>query len=258
MLTVDGQHVATAAEQAVQAGSSILVAGGGDGTVRTVAAVAARTGATLGVLPLGTLNHFASDAGIPSDLEAAIGVIAHGRTIAVDVGDVNGYAFLNNSSLGLYPRMVWEREREQRQGRRKWTALAIAAVRVWRQYRRISVAVDGSGTRRIVRTPFVFIGNNEYTIDGGRIDTRARLDAGVLQLCIAPGVDRAGMLRIVAAAMTGRLADAPAFEAQTLADVTISGRSSRLGVSLDGEMITLASPLRYRILRRALRVLVPA
>jgi diacylglycerol kinase family enzyme len=223
-----------------------------------VAAVAAQAGATLGVLPLGTLNHFAHDIGIPSDLEAAIDVIANGRTMRVDVGDVNGHTFLNNSSLGLYPRMVWEREREQRRGRRKWAALAIASARVWRQYRRIDVTVEGGGTRRIVRTPFVFVGNNEYTVDGGRIDTRARLDGGVLQLCIAPGVDRAGMLRIVGAALAGRLADVEAFEAQTLPALTISGRTPRLGVSLDGEMTTLTSPLRYQIRRGVLRVLVPA
>ena len=257
VLTVDGRHVAAAAEQAVAAGSSILVAGGGDGTVSTVAAVATRAGVTLGILPLGTLNHFARDVGIPSELEAAIDVITHGRPLPVDVGDVNGHLFLNNSSLGLYPRMVWEREQEQQRGRRKWPALAVATFRVWRQYRRIAVTVDGNGSRRIVRTPFVFIGNNEYTLDGGRIDNRERLDAGVLQLCVAPGVDRMGMLRIVAAALAGRLDAVDAFESQLLTEVTIGGRSARLGVSLDGEMTTLASPLRYRIRRRALRVLVP-
>lgn len=258
VLTVDGHHVAAAAEQAVASGSSVLVAGGGDGTVSTVAAVAARAGVTLGILPLGTLNHFARDVGIPSDLGAAIDVIANGRPMPVDVGDVNGRLFLNNSSLGLYPRMVWEREQEQRRGRRKWPALAVAMFRVWRQYRWIAVTVEGDGSRRIVRTPFVFIGNNEYTLDGGRIDNRGRLDAGVLQLCIAPGVDRTGMLRIVAAALAGRVGTVEAFESQLLTEVTIRGQRTRLGVSLDGEMTTLTSPLRYRIRRRALRVLVPA
>jgi diacylglycerol kinase family enzyme len=258
VLTVDGHHVAAAAEQAVAAGSSILVAGGGDGTVSTVAAVATRAGVTLGILPLGTLNHFARDLGIPSDLEAAIDVITHGRPVPVDVGEVNGRLFLNNSSLGLYPRMVWEREQEQRRGRRKWPALAVAMFRVWRQYRKITVSVEGNGSRRIVRTPFVFIGNNEYTLEGGRIDNRERLDAGVLQLCIAPGVDRMGMLRIVTAAVAGRVGAVDAFEAQLLTDVTIGGQSIRLGVSLDGEMTTLRSPLRYRIRPRALRVLIPS
>jgi diacylglycerol kinase family enzyme len=258
VVTGDGHHLSAAAEQAVAAGSSLLVAGGGDGTVSTVAAVAARAGVTLGILPLGTLNHFARDAGIPSDLEAAIEVIAHGRPMSVDVGDVNGRLFLNNSSLGLYPRLVWEREQEQRRGRRKWPALALAAVRVWRQYRRIAVTVEDSGSRRIMRTPFVFIGNNEYTLDGGRIDSRERLDAGVLQLCVAPGVDRMGMLRIVLAALAGHLGAVDAFESQLHTEVTIDGRSTRLAVSLDGEMTTLMSPLRYRIRRRALRVLMPS
>jgi diacylglycerol kinase family enzyme len=258
VLTVDGPHLAAAAEQAVAGGCTTLVAGGGDGTVSTIAAVAARTGAALGVLPLGTLNHFARDLGIPTDLEKSVDTIARGQTTAVDVGRVNGQLFLNNSSLGLYPRLVWEREQQQLLGRRKWAALAVAGLRVWRQFRRIAVTVESSGYQRTVRSPFVFIGNNEYTLEGGRIDTRARIDAGTLQLCMAPGVDRIGMLRIVAAAFAGRVAAVADFEAMAVAELTIRGRSARLGVSLDGEMTTLASPLRYRVCPGALRVIVPA
>ena len=122
----------------------------------------------------------------------------------------------------------------------------------------IGVVVEGQGDRRVVRTPFVFVGNNEYTLEGGRIDTRARLDAGVLQVCVAPGVDRLGMLRIFAAAIAGRVGTTDMFEATTVPALIIRGRTSRLGVSIDGEMMTMQSPLRYRIRRGALRVVVPA
>ena len=60
----------------------------------------------LGVLPLGTLNHFARDAGIPLDLEEAVAAIAGGRTRQVDVAEVNGRIFINNSAVGLYPELV--------------------------------------------------------------------------------------------------------------------------------------------------------
>jgi diacylglycerol kinase family enzyme len=238
-------------------GASTLVAGGGDGTARSVAVVALNAGVAFGVLPLGTLNHFARDAGIPGDLEAALHTLATGRTIAVDVGEVNGEPFLNNSSIGLYPRLVWEREQQQRLGHRKWTALAVASFHVWQQYRRLSVTIEDHGVSRNIRTPFVFIGNNVYVVEGGRIDRRDRLDAGVLQLCVAPGIDRAGMLRLVLAAVAGRATSVERFETALTAELTIRSRHSRLGVALDGEMITLRPPLRYRIHPRALRLVVP-
>jgi diacylglycerol kinase family enzyme len=186
-----------------------------------------------------------------------VSTLACGREVAIDVGEVNGRIFLNNSSIGVYARLLWEREQQERHGRRKWAAMAVAAVDVWRQYRRINVTIEGRDYRRNVCTPFVFVGNNEYAIDGGRIDARPVLDAGRLQLCIAPDADRLRMARIVLTAVAGRLGSVDGFEAVTAAELTIATRARRLGVSLDGELATLESPLRYRIRPRALRVIVP-
>ena len=257
VMPVTGESLASSARHAVESGCTVLVAAGGDGTVNTVANVAAEQGVALGVLPLGTLNHFARDAGIPGDLEGAVTALACGRTVTVDIGEVNGRIFLNNSSIGVYPRLLWEREQQERQGRRKWTAMALAALDVWRQYRRISVTIAGRNYRWNVSTPFVFIGNNEYAIEEGRIDARPSLDAGCLQLCMAPNADRRRMARIVLAAVAGRLGAVDGFEAVTASDLTITARGRRLGVSLDGELQILESPLRYRIRPRALQVVVP-
>ena len=104
------------------------MAGGGDGTVNTVASAVIDTDKTFGVLPLGTLNHFAKDLHIPLDLEAAARTIIAGHTTQVDVGEVNDEIFLNNSSLGLYPRLVQKRKKKQRLGSRKWAAFFWAAI----------------------------------------------------------------------------------------------------------------------------------
>ncbi|HSE21949.1 MAG TPA: diacylglycerol kinase family protein, partial [Pyrinomonadaceae bacterium] len=111
-----GAQVVELARQAAQGNNSTIVAGGGDGTISSVAAALAGTAKTLGVLPLGTLNHFAKDMNIPLDLEGAINVICEGRVRSVDVGEVNGHIFINNSSLGLYPSIVRERQKQQRLG----------------------------------------------------------------------------------------------------------------------------------------------
>ncbi len=124
-----GQDPAAVARDA-SARASIVVAAGGDGTVSSVAAAVVDSPAALGVLPLGTLNHFAKDLHIPLDLADAIRVVAAGHIGHVDVGQVNDRVFVNNSSIGLYPSIVEEREALRRRGHRKWPAMALATVRV--------------------------------------------------------------------------------------------------------------------------------
>jgi diacylglycerol kinase family enzyme len=176
----------------------------------------------------------------------------------VDAGEVNGHVFVNNSSVGLYPRLVWERIQEQRRGRRKSSAMLLAISRVWRRYRRVAVKVsDGSGDR-IVHTPFVFVGNNEYHLEGIRMGGRQRLDEGTLHVCMAPGLDKLDVVRVLFAALVGRLQGVERLESVKTTDFTISARRRHLGVTTDGELLVLNTPLHYRLRRHALRVVVPA
>src|SRR5262249_39207144 len=128
----EGARLVETAKAAVRARAPAIVAGGGDGTINTVASIVVGTGIPLGLLPLGTLNHFAKDLGIPLTIDEAVGVVLGGRTIEVDVGEVNGKIFLNNSSLGLYPRIVRLRERSEARGIWKWPVAAWATLRVLR------------------------------------------------------------------------------------------------------------------------------
>src|SRR3954471_21081525 len=163
--------------------SDVVVAAGGDGTINAVAARLLGSERTLGVIPGGTLNHFAKDLGIPQDFEGAVAVLRAGVTRRVDVAELNGRPFLNNSSLGMYPQIVREREKIQRHGFRKWTAFAAAVARVLMQWPvlRVRLEVDGRVWNR--RTPFVFVGNNQYVLEGLRMGSRERLDGGELCLC---------------------------------------------------------------------------
>ena len=154
-LAESGVKVAELAREAARGDWTVIVAGGGDGTINAVASAVVGSDKVLGVLPLGTLNHFARDLKIPNDLDLAARAIISGQTISVDVGEVNGRIFLNNSSLGLYPTIVLEREKKQRLGSGKWPAFVWAAVTVFRRYPFLDVrlSVDGKEFRR--RTPFV-------------------------------------------------------------------------------------------------------
>jgi diacylglycerol kinase family enzyme len=235
----------------------ILIAAGGDGTASAIAAVAVETGAMFGVIPLGTLNHFARDIGVPTNIDEAVATIAalHGRPL--DVGEVNGRVFLNNSSIGLYPRLVWEREQEQRRGRGKWTAFGIALVRTWRRYRTVTARLIVDGRQHVRRTPFVFIGNNEYVAEGLQMGGRSTIDAGRLSLYIAPHCGRFEILALPFQALAGRLATEVKFESFVAREVTIEPTRPRVNVSLDGELALMSAPLRYCIRPAALRAIVP-
>lgn len=253
----DPGDLAARARQAAARGD-ILVAAGGDGTVSAVAAVAVASGATLGVLPMGTLNHFAKDLGLPLDLKSAVKTIVAGHIGQLDVGDVNGRLFVNNSSVGLYPRMVWERDAEQRRGRRKWTAFGIAVLNTWRNYRMIAARLDVNGSATMMRTPFIFVGNNQYTAEGFRLGGRSRLNDGLLSIFVAPECGRFEILSLPVRAITGRLrSDAAPFVAFQTDSVTVDVMHRRTSVALDGEVLLMAPPLVYRLRPRALRAIVP-
>ena len=242
-----GSQIAPAVAAAVKRGARIVVAGGGDGTVSAVAAGLLDTGVTLGVLPMGTLNHFAKDLGIPLEQEPAIAVIAGGRQVQVDAGEVNGRIFINNSGLGLYPEIVRDREQRQRRlGHGKWRALLAASIAAARRYPVLSVQIEVDGQTLTRRTPFVFIGNNVYTMEGFEIGERAALDRGELSLYLTQRMGRFGLLRLAVMALLRRLEQARDFDMLTAREFVVNTRHRRLRVATDGEVTTMEPPLRYR------------
>ena len=243
---------------AVDAGAQVIVAAGGDGTVSSVAAELVGGDTPLGVLPFGTLNHFAKDVGVPTDPHDAVRVIAGRHVRRVDAGEVNGRVFLNNSSIGVYPDIVVEREALRTKGYRKWTAFAAAAARILSRYRGVVCRVTTPGGAQVLRTPFLFIGNNEYQVEGLQVGQRKRLDGGQLHAYMAPRLHGRDLPKLAALALAGRVRENPSFEGfptESL-EVETPGRS-RIRVALDGEVTVLQTPLRYRIRPAALPVIVP-
>ena len=253
----EGQNPADAARNAT-ARAAIVVAAGGDGTVSSVVAGIFESPAALGVLPLGTLNHFAKDLHIPLDLHKAVAVVAAGHIGHVDVGQVNDRVFVNNSSIGIYPSIVDAREELRSQGHSKWLAMAVATLRVLRRYRGVTVSIDVNGQRRTWRTPFVFVGNNEYAIDGIRLGSRARLDEGKLVVYLAPRVRAHHLPVLLAKALLGRARQSGDFEIVPAAELWIdASRAGRVRVAVDGEVRRMSTPLHYRTWANALPVVLP-
>ena len=253
-----GDEIAAAVGNAVARRPRLVVAGGGDGTVSSIAARLVDTGIAFGVLPLGTLNHFAKDLGIPLELADAVAVLARGHAAPVDVGEVNGRIFVNNSGLGLYPDIVRDRERQQKRlGRGKWPAFAWAMLAALRRYPFLGVTLVIDGKEVLRRTPFVFIGNNEYRMEGFAIGERSGMDDGRLSLYVAQRPGRWRLLQLALRAVTGRLRQARDFDAFLATDIVVQSKKKRLRVATDGEVTVMTPPLHYRVRPASLLVMRP-
>jgi YegS/Rv2252/BmrU family lipid kinase len=253
----NGNELTELARDAAQGPYKAIVAGGGDGTVSSVAAALIDTDKALGVLPLGTLNHFAKDLRIPLDLGAAALTLVAGHTTEVDVAEVNNRIFLNNSSLGLYPIIVREREKRERLGFRKWPAAFWATIQALRRYPFLDVRVHVNDEFIDRTTPFVFIGNNEYVMSLLNIGWRDRLDKGMLSVYITHRTSRLKLISLAMRAMIGGLRQDKDFLELITDEVKIESRHKRLRVAFDGEIDVMRPPLHYSIRTRALRVVVP-
>jgi diacylglycerol kinase family enzyme len=236
-----------------------VVVAGGDGTVGGIAAAAAEHGVVLGVLPLGTFNHFAKDLGMPTDLAGAAAALVGGEVRRVDLAEVNGRAFVNNSVLGTYPEMVAVRDQvRERRGWGKVRAVPVAALAVARRFPLHRLDLEGPGYRRArVRTPLLFVGNGVYDNGVGGQPERGSLDDGLLGVAVARATTRLGFLRSVLRALV-RGADAVGeLETVELGELVVRIRSKRVRVAFDGEVDQLVPPLRYRVRPGVLQVLAP-
>jgi diacylglycerol kinase family enzyme len=257
ILVEEGSDPGDAARTALARGSKTLVAAGGDGTVSAVAAALLDSEAVLGVLPMGTMNHFAKDLGIPLDIEGAAGVIANGAVAKIDAGEVNGRSFINNSGIGVYPQMVAWRDEYRRSGATKLTSLFWAVVTAVRRMPFLRLRLTAAKTDVTMITPMIFIGNNEYEIEGFKSGRRPRVDAGQLFICAVHATTPSKLIHVSLLALLGKLRQVQDFHSICVAEAWIETRQHKVKVSLDGEVVRLQSPLHYRTRAGALRVMVP-
>ncbi|GAB1594897.1 diacylglycerol/lipid kinase family protein [Lysobacter claricitrinus] len=254
-----GGDIATTVRRVLDDGATCVVAAGGDGTVSAVAGeLLDRDDVVLGVVPVGTLNHFSKDLGLPAELEDAAGVIAAGHVRSIDVGEVDDAPFLNNASLGLYPAMVVQREALQRsRGLGKWPALARAAWSVLRHPHSFSLELQADGRTLQRRTPFVFVGNNPYVLEGPHAGSRDCLDGGQLCVHVLRTASPFALIGLALRALFGRLSGSDELEHMTTTELVVRAHHPRVRLARDGEVAMADAPLHFRVRPRALRVFAP-
>jgi diacylglycerol kinase family enzyme len=256
VLASTGEEMEWAARQGLEAGATAIVAGGGDGTISTVAGVLADSGVPLGVLPLGTLNHFARDLGIPLDPKEALEIVLAGHTIPVDAGEVNGRLFLNNSSLGLYARIVRLRQRYHARGIAKWFVAAWAMLKAMQHNPVFTVRIGANGESTRYRSSLVMVGNNAYRMTGFDAGARDTISGGTLAVYVVQTESRTQLARLVWQIITGRAEESDALDVHETPEATIETTASSTLLAIDGELAQVQGALRYRVRVGALAVLV--
>jgi diacylglycerol kinase family enzyme len=245
------------------ADGGILVAAGGDGTLNTVAHEAVQARCPFGVLPQGTFNYFGRTHRIPEDLAEAVHALLRARVRPVQIGLLNDRIFLVNASVGLYPRLLEEREIDKRQyGRSRVVALLSAIKTALRPHRNLRITLELDGKVRHVRTPTLFVGNNRLQMEQvGMPPLEHALGEGQLAAIAPKPVGKLRMLGLLLRGALGRLGEtddvvAFAFRSMTVRAPLLSGRR-RLKVATDGEVCKMALPLRFQVLEGSLALLVP-
>ncbi|MES2045320.1 MAG: diacylglycerol kinase family protein [Pseudomonadota bacterium] len=244
-----------------RAGEPLVVVGGGDGTLGCAAqTLVDHGGATLGILALGTHNHLAKELGIPADLKEAAKLIVARPTRRIDLARVNGRVFVNNASVGFYPLLVRERDAHQeKHGLPKWLANIPAAREALRRLPLHRLHLDLPEGQRHVTTPMLFVGNNRYAMEAGRVGQREALDAGVMSLFAVSARTGGALIGMVLRTLVGRSDASRDFAAIGEARrFTVDDGSSDREIALDGEVVELDMPLEFSIEPGALEVVAPA
>ena len=253
---IDGGDCEVRAKAAAERGDKLVIVGGGDGSISAAASALVDSKTALGVLPLGTLNHFARDLGIPADLDEAAKLIAAGHERRVDVAEMNGRIFINNSAIGLYPLMVRDRDVQQKRlGRSKRLAMLVASVRTLARFnhQRLTLTVNDEKAR--VDTPLLFVGNNDYRLDIGAAGQRESLDDGQLSVFVMRKNTRRGLIAASIRALFNRAREDDMVSLENVQRLRVDSHRGQLSVSLDGEVVRETPPLDYRIRKAALRVI---
>ena len=256
---IEGGDCAVRCKAIAERGDELLIVGGGDGTISAAASALVGTKTRLGILPLGTLNHFARDLGIPPELDKAAELIASGKDRRVDVAEMNERIFINNSAIGLYPLMVVDRDLQRRRlGRSKRLAMLVASVRTLARFnhQRLALTVNKERKARL-DTPLLFVGNNNYRIDLGAAGQRDSIEAGELCVMVMRQKTRAGLIAASVRALFNRSRPDDMVYLEGVERLRVASHKSQLAVSLDGEVVVSAPPLDYRIRKKALRVIAP-
>lgn len=228
----------------------VVAAVGGDGTHSSVAQLVGGTKSTLLPFPGGTFNHFVRDLGMAGDIETILTGLAHAKKKMIDVAYANERLFLNNSNIGMYPFSLIERKKARRIIG-KWPAAAWSALSQVIEFHRRTLLING----RIIKTPFVFVGNNEYDLTAVGMPPKKTLSGGKLFVVVSTSQSRLAFMKAVFMTALGKAYQHDELEVHRLKKLTIDSHHPKITISYDGEATKITPPLHYQLKPKYLRVM---
>lgn len=240
------------AERGVEQGFKTIVAAGGDGTVNEVVNGIAESGVELGILPVGTMNVFAAELGIPNKLEAAWGVIEQGRVREIDLPHCNGEYFVQLGGVGLDAQVVKATSLESKKALGPLSYVLSLAQISAQTPPQLQIAVEGAGERE---GRFVLVGNGRFYGGPLVLFKEAQLDDGLLDVVIFKNQSPWDVIRYVQAIVFGNHPELPDVEYFQAPSVQISGPEG-IPYEIDGEL-SGNLPCRFSFAPTKLRVRVP-
>nr|WP_314258111.1 diacylglycerol kinase family protein [uncultured Devosia sp.] len=255
---VDGKQVEKELEKAArEAGVGAIIAGGGDGTISTAAAIAFRTETPLAILPAGTMNLFARAMKVPLVLEEALEAIADGEVGAVDIATANGRPFVHQFSVGIHARLVRIRENmtyRSRVGKMVASLRAIGAAAMNPPQFEAELHTSKGIERRMVSG--IAISNNPL---GDGLIHADGLGRHVLGVYIAAPLGTFGLLRLALDVALGRWRESPLVSEKEIDEVTLHFPKRKRGAKavVDGELINLDPAVRLEVHADGLKMVLP-
>ncbi|MFT3928917.1 MAG: diacylglycerol kinase family protein [Spongiibacteraceae bacterium] len=236
-----------------------IIGAGGDGTLNLVAQQAYAVDRPFGALPQGTFNYFGRNHQIPEGTAAAVDALLQARTHDVQVGEVNGHLFLVNASLGLYPRLLQDREAYKQQfGRSRIVAFAASVKTLLQDHRALLLQIESNESKKMLFTSTLFVGNNALQLQQVGIDEAEAVPDQLTAVAVRPG-SKMKMLSLLLRGALGNLGASDQIESFAFTQLTVRPRlpygRKRIKVAIDGEIFWFDSPLRFALTPRPLQLL---
>jgi len=250
-----------AALQQAKANAGVVVAAGGDGTINAVVQRVLGSGVVFAALPQGTYNFFGRNQGLSEDLETAARDLLDAEHRAIQVGLVNDRVVLINASLGMYRRLLQDRERfNQRLGRGRLVALWAGLNTLLRRQQLLDLRIQTATARIDESVLSLVVGNNRLQFERMGIEHAELLEHGLLLGIRLRPQSRMALLGTALRGLAGRWADNEFGESFAFRELTVDAPRSRrrsVRIAIDGEIERMALPLRFRVAEHSLDLLVP-
>jgi lipid kinase YegS len=235
-------------------GVDAVVAFGGDGTVNEVVNGLSSHDVPLGIIPLGTANDFARQAGVPLDPDAAMRLILEEPPVRIDAGELNGRRFLNVSTAGIGAEATVETRAEAKETLGA-LAYAITGARKLAELQPIAARFSGPGLELETTFLVLAVGNGRSTGGGTLLTPNASLTDGLLDICIVEARPRRELARLALRFRKGTHVGRAGVHYLQLPSVRVVAERP-ISVNVDGEP-TEVTTLNYEALPGALRVYIP-